>query len=57
MDQRKKAEAAIETILIRRVMERKLQGFQREAAEEILEAVTEALDWNPKDQENDCDGT
>ena len=41
----KKAEDAVEAILIRRIMEHKLQGYQKEAAEEITEAVCEALDW------------
>ena len=47
----RKAEEAVEAILIRRIIERKLQGYQKEAAEEIVEAVSEALDWCAKDQE------
>ena len=57
-----KAKAAVEAILIRRIMERKVQGYTHEITAEIVAAVIEKLDWSEADQrardrENDCDGT
>ena len=55
-----KAKAAVETILTRRTIERKLSGYTQEIAAEIVAAVIEKLDWSEADQrakENDCDGT
>jgi hypothetical protein len=62
MTPEEKAKAAVEAILIRRIMERKVQGYTHEIAAEIVAAVIEKLDWSEADQrardrENDCDGT